>query len=230
MVFLVRIGSIRRKFWTSRNRSYVWFNFYSVGQVLFSSKMIRLRNGLLMEYLWGTISNSAPRGKHGTTRSKLELLPSEQKSSLVTNPNWTRSNPSKSLLLLSNSPPSIFIVIASRCDTANRLWLRDPQPKIVSITSPISNKIGYNRGFFDPVQTVEKASQPLTWRFEKCIGWFQTMLTLRIVFKKSSCTHFWLVSPLSRALSFHFHIYVLYRFSPMYGFYVIYFSKKSLGP
>ena len=116
---------------------------FSFGQVLFSSKIIRLRNGFLIEYLWGTISSSAPRGKHGTTRSKLELLPSEQKSSLVTNPNWTRSNPSKSLLLLSNSPPSIFIVIASRCDTANILWLRDPQPKIVSITSPISNKIGW---------------------------------------------------------------------------------------
>ena len=143
--------------------------FFCVGQVLFSSKMIRLRNGLLIEYLWGTISNSAPRGKHGTTRSKLELLPSEQKSSLVTNPNWTRSNPSKSQLLLSNSPPSIFIVIASRCDTANILWLRDPQPKIVSITCPISNKIGYNRGcgFFDPARAVDKASQPLTWLFEK---------------------------------------------------------------
>ena len=114
-----------RKYTLSMNNNNLYF-----GRVLFSSKMIRLRNGVLIEYLWGTISNSAPRGKHGTTKSKQELVSSEQKSSLVTNPNWTRSNPSKSLLLLSNSPPSMFIVIALRCDTANMLWLRDPQPKI----------------------------------------------------------------------------------------------------
>ena len=157
--------------WHHNVTQFTKYDFY-FGFVLESNKIIRLRKGLLIEHLCGTISNNAPRGKQGTTKSKLELLVSELNSSLVTNPNWTRSNSSKSLLLLSSSPPSMFVVIASRCDTANMLWLRDPQPKIKSyqLTSSISNqnwmKISiWDTGVLDRVRFRDFANKTVVKKF-----------------------------------------------------------------